>query len=242
MCVLNNFFSAYKSATSDDLWDTFTNHLSTNLSVAEFMDTWTNRLGYPVINVDVDYKSRSVNVRQKKCCENSSAIENWPIPLTYALSPDFNVNKHLWLTNESTHIKPALDIKNNTGVLFNMNQTGNKINSYVLSSSHKSFLGFYRVNYNLQNWQLLQEQLQLNFRAIPVNNRAQILNDALELATLDQLDYNIALNLTKYLATEEEYIPWAAGFQGLEDVRIVLANTHYQEVFKVIANGTSSKH
>lgn len=80
---------------------------------------------------------------------------------------------------------------------------------------------------------LLGKQLLNNFTVIPTKNRAQILNDALELAALDYLDYNTALNLTKYLVHEDEYLPWAAVFENFKDIRLVLANTHYQETFKV---------
>lgn len=81
---------------------------------------------------------------------------------------------------------------------------------------------------------LLQIQLKKDFNVIPTKNRAQILNDALELAALDYLDYNIALNLTKYLINEDKYLPWTAALQSFRDIRLIIANTHYQEIFKVI--------
>lgn len=92
------------------------------------------------------------------------------------------------------------------------------------------------MNYNTHNWLLLQKQLKFNFNVIPVNNRAQILNDALELAALNRLDYSIALGMTKYLVDERDYVPWAACLQSFEGIKIITANTHYREVYKVISN------
>lgn len=80
---------------------------------------------------------------------------------------------------------------------------------------------------------MLQKQLENNFSVIATKNRAQILNDALNLAAVGYLDYNTALNLTKYLLNEDEYLPWAAAFDSFKDIRLAFANTHYQETFKV---------
>lgn len=98
----------------------------------------------------------------------------------------------------------------------------------------QTFLGFYRVNYNQHNWLLLQKQLQNNYSVIPITNRAQILNDALELAALDYVDYKLALNLTKYLINEDAYMPWVASLQSFRKIRLIIANTHYEEIFKVV--------
>lgn len=50
-------------------------------------------------------------------------------------------------------------------VIFNLRQTG-----------------FYRVNYDNDNWNLLIQQLNSDHQVIHVINRAQIINDAMELA------------------------------------------------------------
>lgn len=96
-------------------------------------------------------------------------------------------------------------------------------------------VGFYRVNYDTVNWRLLQKQLETDPNKIPVANRAQILNDALELAELGIVDYNIALNLTKYLGKRQEsnVIPWESAFQSLETINLILSNTPYFEFFQV---------
>lgn len=95
-------------------------------------------------------------------------------------------------------------------------------------------LGFYRVNYDPENWNLLLIQLQKDPNKIPVSNRAQILNDAFALANLNLLNYSRALNLTKYLSLKENHsVPWTAAVQSLEGIKIVLQNSDHYRDFQV---------
>ena len=54
----------------------------------------------------------------------------------------------------------------------------------------------------------------MDHTSIHVSNRAQILDDALNLARAKLLDYETALSLTGYLSKEEEYVPWTAALSG----------------------------
>ena len=80
-------------------------------------------------------------------------------------------------------------------------------------------LNIFRVNYDKKNWALIAEQLNKDHTSIHVINRAQILDDAFNLAKAGQLDYDTVLGLTSYLAKETEYIPWAAALSGLSYIR-----------------------
>ena len=46
-------------------------------------------------------------------------------------------------------------------------------------------------------------------------NRAQLLDDALNLGRADLLDYPTALKVTEYLTLETDFIPWSAAVTGL---------------------------
>ena len=71
-----------------------------------------------------------------------------------------------------------------------------------------------RVNYDVENWKLIAQQLKTDHTAIHVINRAQIIDDAINLAKSDLLDYETALSVTGYLSNEVEYIPWASALTG----------------------------
>lgn len=61
--VINSFsYFRYKSVEPKNLWDSFDNVLfeenyklgNNSITVGEFMSTWTDQAGYPVINVEYD--------------------------------------------------------------------------------------------------------------------------------------------------------------------------------------------
>lgn len=63
--------SAYANAEQDDLWQALQEQADeegVNLpaTVKEIMDTWTFKMGFPVINVTRDYKTGSAYVTQVK--------------------------------------------------------------------------------------------------------------------------------------------------------------------------------
>ena len=45
-------------------------------------------------------------------------------------------------------------------------------------------------------------------------NRAQVIDDALNLAKSDIIDYETALSMTEYLHKEQDYVPWKAALNG----------------------------
>merc|ERR1719507_2388853 len=74
--------------------------------------------------------------------------------------------------------------------------------------------GFYRVNYDQTNWALIADQLLTDHEGIHLMNRAQLLDDAFNVAKAGFLDYRVALEQTLYLGEEAEYIPWSAAISG----------------------------
>lgn len=95
------------------------------------------------------------------------------------------------------------------------------------------YVGYFRVNYDTRNWQLINEQLTKNHPAISVTNRAQIMDDSLNLAQAGLLDYDLALNLTLYLEREDEFLPWDATFSSLSYVASMMSRTSGYGLFKV---------
>lgn len=94
-------------------------------------------------------------------------------------------------------------------------------------------VGYYRVNYNVENWELLTRQLKSDHQAIHVTNRAQIVDDALDLSRAGLLDYAIALNVTQYLSKEADYIPWEAGTAGFSFLDMMLRRSALFGKYKV---------
>lgn len=105
----------------------------------------------------------------------------------------------------------------------------------LVCTTHYHISGYYRVNYDVTNWQLLANYLQSpqTFSKIAPTNRAQIVDDALTLARAGKLDYRIALNLTRYLVNEFEYVPWRSALGALNFIDSMMASGPDYYLFKV---------
>lgn len=95
--------------------------------------------------------------------------------------------------------------------------------------------GYYRVNYDVNNWELIANYLQdpQNYSKIASTNRAQIVDDALTLARAGKLDYRIALNLTRYLVNENEYVPWRSALGAFNFIDSMMSSGPDYYLFQV---------
>ena len=212
--------NAYGNADQDELWEFLTevgveDGTLVDVSVKEIMDTWTLQMGYPVIDFKRDYESSAATLEQNRFLlttpTNTSDEHDytWWVPITYTTtnkgfdktSPD------VWMDPKDA--KKSLDIvledvSPEEPVIVNVQQTG-----------------FYRVNYDVQNWDMISNTLMEDHTKIHRINRAQVMDDAFDLARGGLLDYSTALKTTEYLKSETDYIPWKAaltGFVYLEDM------------------------
>ena len=84
--------------------------------------------------------------------------------------------------------------------------------------------GYFRVNYDEENWKNLTSFLkESDHHSIHQLNRAQLVDDIMNLARSQKVDYDLAMDLLLYLKSENEYIPWAAAFRSLEYVKTRMA-------------------
>lgn len=210
---LTNYLNskAYKSAEQDDLWDALTkqahkdNILGQDVTVKQIMDTWTLQTGFPVVTVNRDYdKNTAVVTQERFMLNNNSVLESpvWWVPLTHtsASKLDFqNTKPSTWMKVEKSVSLPEIGADPNEWVIFNVLQTG-----------------YYRVNYDERNWQLIIKYLKSpNYKDIPTINRAQLVDDVFNLARAGRLDYGTALDVTSYLEHETEYLPWKSALVAM---------------------------
>lgn len=208
-----------------------------DLSVKTIMDSWISQEGYPVVTVDRNYIQGGAVINQTRFSQNSiSSDHKWYIPLTYTRKSDNGSISTLWLKKETSLKVVNFTIpKNDNWILFNVDQAGIfKCPKYEPLINCFFLKGFYRVNYDKQNWRLLQQQLMKNHEAISPSNRGQLLNDAFELAFAGLLDYHIPFQLTKYLKLKERnYIPWNSVYNSLRSLEIIIGSTQYYGYFQV---------
>ncbi|XP_014255315.1 aminopeptidase N-like [Cimex lectularius] len=228
---LTNYLNGrkFQSATQDDLWQALTeqahldNALEPDITVKKIMDTWTLKTGYPLITVTRNYKTGSALVSQKRFQYGNmdkAPGSDWWVPLSYTTQPKVEyatTNPLYWLKAENSIVIDNLKADPNHWVLFNINQTG-----------------FYRVNYDEKNWEMITAQLKnpSRFKKIGELNRAQILDDSLHLAYAGVINYSVALNITTYLSEETSYLPWASAFPAFNDIRKMIDKMPIYDKFK----------
>ncbi|KAI8422426.1 hypothetical protein MSG28_006266 [Choristoneura fumiferana] len=124
---------------------------------------------------------------------------------------DFNLNGYLF----SYRWFVPITFKTNKGVHEKVLWFDDTTDSVTITEKDVKWLklnndqvGYYRVNYPLEMWQSLIEQLKLKSDQLTISDRAHLLNDVFALAEAGVVPYELALNLTTYLPVEEDYVPW----------------------------------
>lgn len=226
--ALRNYLTTlmFKNAEQDDLWHYMTEAahqagtLPTNLTVKTIMDTWTLQTGFPVVTVTRTSNTTATVTQEyfqldgNTLCpttppsstpstHSTSPAKSWWVPLTFTSgeNPDFNdAPVKLWMAaGEKPQTYEVTLPDSSHWVIFN-----------VLQSA------YYRVNYDEVNWKRLAQQLRDDHQVIHAINRAQIIDDAFNLARAGRLSYEMVLDLISYLAEEKEYVPWSATFSNLQ--------------------------
>ena len=119
-------------------------------------------MGFPVVTVKRDYANGQAELTQNRFLISKSKDNPdkhdymWWIPITFVpAGGDFTRTKNdIWM-GESEKTKTIQGLPDaNTAVIFNVQETG-----------------YYRVNYDEQNWKLIIEQLNKDHLKIHVINR-----------------------------------------------------------------------
>nr|XP_020441365.1 aminopeptidase N-like [Monopterus albus] len=213
---LNSYLShfAYRNTAGNDLW----HHLqmvvkSKNVPlpcpVEDIMNRWVLQIGFPVVTIDtttgkVSQKHFLLDPASNITVQSPYNYE-WLIPVRWMKSGE--VQRDIWWLMK----KEVINLEMRSGgswVLANINVTG-----------------YYRVNYDLGNWERLFTQLNSEHQIIPVINRAQLMDDAFNMARAQVVSTTLALRTTSYLLAETEYIPWQSALDNLHYYYLMLDRT-----------------
>ncbi|KAJ8022253.1 Glutamyl aminopeptidase [Holothuria leucospilota] len=201
---------AEANAKSSDLWASFQTAYNANggdpsVDIAEVMDTWTKQMGFPVVKVEREGNNLKLNqdwfLVDPNANTSATPYESpygykWIIPFTSKFANDLNGERAFtWMGVDD------LDVI----------VTGHESDWYIANFEQ---MGYYRVNYEENDWKALSDQLRANHTAIPITDRSGLLDDAFNLAKAEQLTYDFALDITLYLESEEEYVPWDAAYDN----------------------------
>lgn len=233
--ALNNYLikMKYLGAEEDDLFESFDNATkedktfgSNTIDVYKILKSWSNQGGYPLITVTRDYDKGTFEVKQEPFDGTSAAPStdqrSWWVPFNFATAKYSN--------SQATTMYDYLNVGESKKTVNQTDEYKWNKSDWILLNKHST--GYYRVNYDNQNWNLLTEALLENPSQFHVNNRAQLLDDAFRLALAKRLKFGVALGLSTYLQKESEYAPWVTANSILSTINLYLNGASGYEVFQ----------
>ncbi|XP_044048314.1 aminopeptidase N-like isoform X2 [Siniperca chuatsi] len=196
---------AFGNAVYTDLWKHLQMAVDANKTklpepVNNIMNTWVLQMGFPVVTINT---STGVVSQKHFLLDPDSDVTapspynyEWIVPIKWMKTRAIQAPE--WLKDKSATIN-AMQASGTDWVLANLN-----------------VVGYYRVNYDQGNWERLLNVLNTNHKLIPVINRAQLVDDAFNLARAKIIPTVLALNTTNYLNKEIEYMPWESALSNLD--------------------------
>ena len=187
---------SYQAATTDQLWGHMQKEMSkeNGASINEIMDTWTKQYGYPIVSVIRNYADGSMKLRQDPA-PTASGLKTgslWWIHIEYDFIDGYGSNAgDLWMGSK-TEIKKNQIVLESKALILNTNNAG-----------------YYRVNYDDKNWELIREVLLTDHTKINVANRAQLITDIEFLHRVGIIKtFQWVQSMYDYLKYETEWLPW----------------------------------
>ena len=231
--------SAHKPVTSDELFKAFEDVIRGSPSGPIGFDfrkaftEWETQKGFPVIHVTESRPTSNFHITQSRYyAAYEKRVEgdtrSWWIPLNFvsADNPNFDDTRftyHFESDVASFEMPFPVGFNPDSWYLFNKQQ-----------------MGYYRVNYDVNNWnELIKVLNSKNYKQIHVLNRAQLIDDSLNLAADGYISYRIAFGILSYLSRETDYIPWRAAVTNLDNIDYILkdraAHDYYKKFVKRLA-------
>ncbi|NXW32120.1 AMPE aminopeptidase, partial [Phaetusa simplex] len=177
----------FQNAKTQQFWEALEE--ASNKPVKEVMDTWIRQMGYPVLEMG----NNSVFTQKRFLLDPNANASHPPSDLGYK----WNIPVK-WRVGNLTNYT-FYNTSDSAGII---------IPSSPFANINPDHIGFYRVNYDSQNWDMLTRLLVSNHKDFSDADRAGILDDAFSLARPGLLNYTVPLELTKYLINETDYLPW----------------------------------
>ncbi|KAK7870402.1 hypothetical protein R5R35_000563 [Gryllus longicercus] len=182
----------------------------------EAIADWTQKPGFPVLTLEA-WSPDTVFVSQKRF--NLSDINSYPLRLRELYYVQYQIHHQSGASSARLWSTPDTSINYEVAV--------ESTEQWLVVNS----TGYFRVNYWAANWQRLGAALRAAPAVVAPAERAQLVDDALNLARAALLPYATALDFARYLARETDYVPWTAAFSGLDFLGRLLANEDEEGLF-----------
>jgi aminopeptidase N len=233
---LTNYLTkySYSSAVSDDLWTELSAQAAADgikhpdgsaLDVKTIMDAWLNQMGYPVLSVVRNgdgtatvTSRRFLSPRGQSPDTPSNYSYSWHVPITVATPQaiDLDATPSFYLPfGQSTLTITGVPTTPGDWILINIKQNG-----------------FYRVDYDSFLRNDITAQLNNDYAVIPVESRAQLIDDSFTLTRSLNLPVSFAMDTTLYLTNERLYNPWRAALKHLLYIEALVFNELWHNFYE----------
>ncbi|NXW38923.1 AMPQ Aminopeptidase, partial [Phaetusa simplex] len=211
---------AFSNANQDDLWTHIQmvvdaqDEVQLPASVKQIMDSWTCQNGFPVLtlNLTTGTISQEHFFNKKNANSTDSYNNTWIIPVSWIRNG--SSQPLIWL-DKSSNMFPEMQVSESEydWILLNVNLTG-----------------YYRVNYDELNLKRLARLLENDPKV-----RSYFMRFFLFANRFGYMQIETALELTKYLAREDELFIWNAVLLNLvpENLEGTLKNYEVYPLLKV---------
>ncbi|XP_044259024.1 uncharacterized protein LOC123007677 [Tribolium madens] len=197
--------------------------LPPNISLAQVVENWIVKPGYPVLKVEPVENNVSISQKRFLISGNLSSDDKWYVPISYTTSQDPNnfekTSLKAWLLPSNDLVLNNVLIGKNAWIILNNLQTG-----------------YYRIEYEGTLWTNIKTALlQSEFSGIHEINRAQIIDDYYSFAKAGIYSYSEFLNLIKFLKNDTSYYSWHSAFSAFSDMLSNIGNkTIYQHLSQYV--------
>ncbi|XP_034325213.2 leucyl-cystinyl aminopeptidase [Magallana gigas] len=198
---INNYLNQnkYSNVVSDDLWQALSNSSEDVIDLKAVMSTWMGERAYPLVTVRRNHSE--IRISQEPFILNTTASRTtpiWSIPFQYGiLDQHGHFSRKMILLREETAI---------------INISGH----FKLVKGNYEDNGYYRVNYDLESWKAITDQLMMNHKIFSPGDRAHLLNDAVSIfARTKPLNMSVVMDLLNYMEKETDFLPWFSAFHSI---------------------------
>ncbi|XP_050691073.1 glutamyl aminopeptidase-like [Eriocheir sinensis] len=224
---INNFLKKfeYANAVTQDLWNELTAAWAGSVpegqkgDVGAIMNTWTQQMGFPVVTVKRSAPNTFTLSQERFLLDPNAEYDpndsvfryKWDVPVSYTTSADSTVQRS-WLYHENSTLELAVPAE----------VTWIKVNM--------QYMGYYRVNYEPDMWAELGKLCAS--KALKASDRAGLYSDVFALADAALINYTVALDFSRNVANESDYVPWYSMATAFSNLQPLLASTDANLPFK----------
>jgi len=232
---LNRYLSAhqYGNARTEDLWSALEE--SSQQPVTSMMNTWTKQMGYPVLRTEIDRAPNHLELilSQQRFVYDYLLDDDTPI------SPPLPGGETggLWRVPVGAIHGGSAEP---TSFLMSQRQARLRLAGVPSTDPRRQWVkvnpyqaGFYRVNYQPEDWERLVPPIQS--LELAANDRLGIQNDAYALSRAGFLPVTQFLSLVSAYENERDASVWGDIASNLKDIDGLLADEEYHPVSRSFA-------